>query len=133
MEEIPSLYNCTDFRSIHGSRGHICQLSICNRYVRGCWGPECWRRNVDGRDLLHISGPIYDHYRTVLQYTFSLSQGRLIFVGEFLASGMLMFVIFALTDPGNIPAGNLTPLILFFLIFGIGACLGWETGYAVDA
>jgi aquaglyceroporin related protein len=44
---------------------------------------------------------------------------------------MLMFVIFAITDPGNMPAGNLTPLILFFLIFGIGACLGWETGYAV--
>jgi aquaglyceroporin related protein, other eukaryote len=44
---------------------------------------------------------------------------------------MLMFVIFAITDTGNMPAGNLTPLILFFLIFGIGACLGWETGYAV--
>jgi aquaglyceroporin related protein, other eukaryote len=52
-------------------------------------------------------------------------------VGEFLASGMLMFIIFAITDEGNMPAGNLTPLILLFLIFGIGACLGWETGYAV--
>jgi len=44
---------------------------------------------------------------------------------------MLMFIIFAITDPENIPAGNLTPLVLFFLIFAIGACLGWETGYAV--
>lgn len=42
-----------------------------------------------------------------------------------------MFVIFAITDQGNMPAGNFTPLILFLLIFGIGACLGWETGYAV--
>jgi len=47
------------------------------------------------------------------------------------ASGMLMFTIFAITDQGNMPAGNLTPLILFFIIFGIGASLGWETGYAV--
>lgn len=48
-----------------------------------------------------------------------------------MASGMLMFIIFAITDQGNMPAGNLVPLILFFLIFGIGASLGWETGYAV--
>jgi aquaglyceroporin related protein, other eukaryote len=52
-------------------------------------------------------------------------------VGEFVASGMLMFIIFAITDQRNMPAGNLTPLILFFVIFGIGASLGWETGYAV--
>ena len=49
-----------------------------------------------------------------------------------MASAMLMMVIFAITDPGNIPAGNLTPLILFFLIFAIGGCLGWQTGYAVS-
>lgn len=54
-------------------------------------------------------------------------------LGEFVASGMLMFVIFALTDQGNLPAGNLTPLTLFFLIFGIGSCLGWQTGYAVTS
>lgn len=48
-----------------------------------------------------------------------------------MSSGMLMFIIFAITDQGNMPAGNLIPLILFFLIFGIGASLGWETGYAV--
>lgn len=35
-------------------------------------------------------------------------------------------------DNGNIGAGNLIPLGLFFVIFGIGACFGWETGYAIN-
>lgn len=30
----------------------------------------------------------------------------------------------------NLGAGNLTPLGLFFIIFGIGCAWGWETGYA---
>jgi len=29
-------------------------------------------------------------------------------------------------------ADNLLPLMLFFLIFGIGATLGWETGYSIN-
>ena len=51
---------------------------------------------------------------------------------EFVASSILMFVIFALVDPKNGNAGELFPLTLFFLIFGIGACFGWETGYAIN-
>jgi len=27
---------------------------------------------------------------------------------------------------GNIGAGDMVPLGLFFVIFGIGACFGWE-------
>ncbi|PHH86595.1 hypothetical protein CDD83_10007 [Cordyceps sp. RAO-2017] len=56
------------------------------------------------------------------------------FFSEFIASAILQFVIFALTDPDNIGAGPspLLPLCLFFLIFGIGACFGWETGYAIN-
>ncbi|KIW00194.1 uncharacterized protein PV09_08234 [Verruconis gallopava] len=54
------------------------------------------------------------------------------FFSEFIASSILMFCIYALTDNGNIGAGNLTPLGLFFVIFGIGACFGWETGYALN-
>lgn len=54
------------------------------------------------------------------------------FFSEFLASAILMFVIFALKDDGNLGAGPLTPLALFFVIFGIGACFGWETGYAIN-
>ncbi|KPI43432.1 uncharacterized protein AB675_6687 [Cyphellophora attinorum] len=54
------------------------------------------------------------------------------FFSEFIASTILMFCIYALKDDGNIGAGNLTPLGLFFIIFGIGACFGWETGYAIN-
>lgn len=51
---------------------------------------------------------------------------------EFIASTILQMVIFALTDGDNLNPGPLTPLCLFFLIFGIGACFGWETGYAIN-
>ena len=54
------------------------------------------------------------------------------FFSEFIASALLMFLIYALKDDGNIGAGPLTPLGLFFVIFGIGACFGWETGYAIN-
>ena len=54
------------------------------------------------------------------------------FFSEFVASTILMFCIYALQDNGNLGAGNLTPLGLFFVIFGIGACFGWETGYAIN-
>jgi aquaglyceroporin related protein len=54
------------------------------------------------------------------------------FFSEFIASTLLMFLIYALKDDGNLGAGNLTPLGLFFVIFGIGACFGWETGYAIN-
>lgn len=46
------------------------------------------------------------------------------FFSEFIASSLLMFLIYALKDDGNIGAGPLTPLGLFFVIFGIGACFG---------
>ena len=42
------------------------------------------------------------------------------FFSEFIASTLLMFLIFVLKDDGNLGAGNLTPLGLFFVIFGIG-------------
>ena len=60
------------------------------------------------------------------------------FFSEFIASSILMFVIFALKDESNqgamgkSGAGKLFPLALFFLIFGLGACFGWETGYAIN-
>ncbi|KAK3711527.1 glycerol channel [Vermiconidia calcicola] len=55
---------------------------------------------------------------------------------EFIASAILMFVIFALKDDSNkgqfSASGAWFPLGLFFLIFGIGACFGWQTGYAIN-
>ncbi|KAF2757667.1 aquaporin [Pseudovirgaria hyperparasitica] len=57
------------------------------------------------------------------------------FFSEFIASAVLMFVIFALKDNGNMGGSKgdkWFPLALFFLIFGIGACFGVETGYAIN-
>lgn len=58
------------------------------------------------------------------------------FFSEFIASTILMFVIFALKDDSNKGAfsasGSWFPLALFFLIFGLGASFGWETGYAIN-
>ncbi|KAH7135934.1 aquaporin-like protein [Dendryphion nanum] len=57
------------------------------------------------------------------------------FFSEFIASTLLMFIIFALKDPSNngVPKSDKWfPLCLFFLIFGLGACFGWETGYAIN-
>jgi glycerol uptake facilitator-like aquaporin len=54
------------------------------------------------------------------------------FFSEFLASAILMFGLYSLGDKGNIGAGDFMPLPIFFLVFGIGACFGWETGYAIN-
>ncbi|RAH49003.1 MIP/aquaporin family protein [Aspergillus brunneoviolaceus CBS 621.78] len=72
------------------------------------------------------------------------------FFSEFLASAILMFGIFAVKDntelkpdrtaapppppppPTNPRLPLMMPLAMFFLIFGIGACFGWETGYAIN-
>ena len=58
------------------------------------------------------------------------------FFDEFIASTLLMFIIFALKDDSNkgqfSASGAWFPLGLFFLIFGIGACFGWQTGYAIN-
>lgn len=51
---------------------------------------------------------------------------------EIIASSILMIGIYAINDNNNLPAGNLAPVALFFLIFGIGAAFGWETGYAIN-
>ncbi|KAF2465504.1 aquaporin-like protein [Lindgomyces ingoldianus] len=57
------------------------------------------------------------------------------FFSELIASTLLMFVIFALKDLSNngVPKSDKWfPLCLFFLIFGLGACFGWETRYAIN-
>ena len=55
---------------------------------------------------------------------------------QFVASAILMFVIFALKDDSNkgtfSASGAWFPLGLFFLIFGIGCAFGWQTGYAIN-
>ena len=54
------------------------------------------------------------------------------FFSEFIASTILMFVTFVIKDGANLGAGRMTPLMLFFLILGLGLAFGWETGYAIN-
>ncbi|KAG4304217.1 hypothetical protein PORY_002398, partial [Pneumocystis oryctolagi] len=54
------------------------------------------------------------------------------FFSEVIGSAALMLCIFAIQDQYNIPANDKGPLVILFLIFGIGACLGWQTGYAIN-
>jgi len=55
------------------------------------------------------------------------------FFSEFLATAVLLVLVFAMTDKKNTPPPQgLAPLFLFILILGIGAALGMETGYALN-
>lgn len=55
------------------------------------------------------------------------------FFSEFMATAVLVIMVFAFTDKRNSPPpAGLVPLCLFVLILGIGACLGMETGYAIN-
>ncbi|KAG6914093.1 hypothetical protein DXG01_002457 [Tephrocybe rancida] len=55
------------------------------------------------------------------------------FFSEFLGAAVLLIVVFAMNDRRNTPPpSGLGPLILFFLVLGIGACLGMQTAYAIN-
>ncbi len=54
------------------------------------------------------------------------------FWAETIESTFLMFGILALQDISNFGAERFLPLGLFFLIFGLGACFGFKTGYAMN-
>jgi aquaglyceroporin related protein len=54
------------------------------------------------------------------------------FFDEFLATGLLVFGIFAINDLDNTGAGNLGPFMIGLLVIAIGMAFGWQTGYAVN-
>ncbi|KAF8799028.1 aquaporin [Phlegmacium glaucopus] len=55
------------------------------------------------------------------------------FFDEFLGTVVLVIVVLAISDKKNgPPPAGLAPLVLFFLVFGIGATLGMQTGYAIN-
>jgi hypothetical protein len=54
------------------------------------------------------------------------------FWAEVIETTILQFGIFTLEDMSNVGAEKFLPLGLFFLIFGLGACFGFETGYAMN-
>ncbi|KAK4120010.1 aquaporin-like protein [Parathielavia appendiculata] len=53
------------------------------------------------------------------------------FVSEFIASAILVIVVFAFRDPRNNGIEKF-PLMMFFLWFGLGAGFGWNTGYSLN-
>ncbi|CAE6468494.1 unnamed protein product [Rhizoctonia solani] len=55
------------------------------------------------------------------------------FFSEALGTAILLLVILAVTDKQNgPPPSGLVPLVLFILILGQGACLGMQTGFALN-
>ena len=51
------------------------------------------------------------------------------FFDEFVGSTVLMIVVLAVNDKQNgPPPAGLAPLVLFFLVLGIGSALGMQTG-----
>lgn len=55
------------------------------------------------------------------------------FVSEFVASALLQMGIFSLSDAFNVSSTKYWfPVGLFFLIYGIGASFGYQTGYALN-
>ncbi|KAF8470352.1 aquaporin [Gautieria morchelliformis] len=55
------------------------------------------------------------------------------FFNEFLSTAVLLMVIFAATDKGNLsPPHGLLPIVLFVTVLGIAACFGMQTGFAIN-
>jgi aquaglyceroporin related protein len=55
------------------------------------------------------------------------------FLSEAIASGVLVCVVFALGDKGNLPPPKGTmAFAMFIVLIGIGASMGVNTGYAVS-
>ncbi|KKA28965.1 hypothetical protein TD95_000891 [Thielaviopsis punctulata] len=54
------------------------------------------------------------------------------FFSEFMATAVLMAGILAVTDNSNIGGVMALPAAVGLLVFAIGLCFGWETGYAIN-
>ena len=58
---------------------------------------------------------------------------RSAFLSEYLATAVLLFVVFALADTANLkPPKGTQPFAMFIVLLGIGASLGYNTGYAIN-
>lgn len=55
------------------------------------------------------------------------------FYSEAFATSILLFMIFALSDPLNLaPPKGTMPFAMFIVLLGIGASMGYNTGYAIN-
>ncbi|KAJ1933634.1 aquaporin-like protein, partial [Linderina pennispora] len=51
---------------------------------------------------------------------------------EIVNTGLLLFVIYSIGDDRLTPAKNHLPIAVGLLVFAIGTCTGWVTGYAIN-
>ena len=79
------------------------------------------------RDTLNSVGTVFYTYRLPFVGVFGA------FCTEFIATALLVGLIFALVDVRNQPVqGNLNPLIIGLLVAAIGLALGVNTGFAIN-
>jgi glycerol uptake facilitator protein len=79
------------------------------------------------RDTLNSVGTVFYTYRLPFVGVFGA------FCTEFIATALLVSLIFALVDVRNQPVqGNLNPLIIGLLVAAIGLALGVNTGFALN-
>lgn len=82
---------------------------------------------VEGGDFrTHVTATVFSTYP--VEFLSAVGQ----FFSEVISTAILIICLFAIGDEKNNPAGDLGPLIIFFLIFGLGAAFGWQTGYALN-
>jgi len=66
-------------------------------------------------------------------YSLSYLSSAGCFFSEFLATAVLLFIIFAVTDKRNSPPpAGLLPLVIFLTIVGIGGSFGMQTAFAMN-
>ncbi|KAJ1934881.1 aquaporin-like protein, partial [Linderina macrospora] len=51
---------------------------------------------------------------------------------EIVNTALLLFVIYSIGDDRLTPAKNHLPIAVGLLVFAIGTCTGWVTGYAIN-
>ncbi|KAI1340825.1 MIP family channel protein [Xylariaceae sp. FL0016] len=87
----------------------------------------------EGGDAIRtVTGP---HATAGLFFTFPATQLSNVsaFYSEFLGSAVLVALVFALADKGNMsPPARTQPFAMFLVIVGIGSALGVNTGYAMN-
>ncbi|PWN53151.1 MIP family channel protein [Violaceomyces palustris] len=85
-----------------------------------------------GEAIRTIAGP---HATAPFFFTFPASYlpWQSAYYSEFLASATLIAAVFALSDKGNLsPPKGTMPFAMFIVLLGIGASLGFNTGYAMN-
>lgn len=87
---------------------------------------DVFEGGIDVRTVGHVATSTAGVFATY-PVLFLSTKGQ--FFSEFLTSAILMFCLFALVDAG---VGNMLPIFLVFLIYGLGSAFGWETGYAMN-